>query len=218
MEALRGGLKPASEAASMAESDRKRLLERALALPTASPSDFAGGRRPPHNSRPELLKLIGDTALRTKLVDAHVAEGLQSPKGPQKIASIIRVYPDFDAPPKNGRAGRAVKSRGSGSKTPGERRGLPTVEEMERLIARIRETERTVEGELARQVDERIAALKRTVAGASGEELESAYRELGAALAERRQLAVRLRAEVFRRIEGDGDFGARVHLRWLQRS
>ncbi len=75
----------------MAESDRRRLLERALALPTASPADFAGGRRPPSDAPPEHLKRINDTALRTKLVETHIAEGLQSPKGPKKIASIVRI-------------------------------------------------------------------------------------------------------------------------------
>ena len=85
----------------MAVSDRHRLLERALALPTATPADFQGGRRAPADADAALLKVIDDTAFRTKLVDARVAEGLQSPKGPQKIASIIRLYPNFDAPPRS---------------------------------------------------------------------------------------------------------------------
>ena len=70
----------------MAESDRQRLLERALALPQAAASDFFGGRSAPPGADPALLKIIADTALRTKLLDAKLAEGLQSPKGPQKIA------------------------------------------------------------------------------------------------------------------------------------
>jgi hypothetical protein len=196
----------------MAESDRRRLLERALALPTASPSDFAGGRRPPGDALPEHLKRINDTALRTKLVETHIAEGLQSPKGPQKIASIVRIYPAFDAPPKataNGRKASRPAPRASA------RRGLPTLEEMERLIARVREVEREVAGELAQRVDQQIAALKRTIADSSGDELERAHRELGTALAERRELAARVRGEAFRRIESDGNFSSRVHLRLL---
>jgi hypothetical protein len=196
----------------MAESDRLRLMERALALPTASPADFAGGRRPPGDARPEHLKRINDTALRTKLVETHIAEGLQSPKGPQKIASIVRIYPSFDAPPKGASNGR--KASRPAANTPG-RRGLPTVEEMERLIARIREVERDVAGELAQRVDQQIAALKRTIADSSGEELERAHRELGTALAERRELAARVRGEAFRRVESDGNFSSRVHLRLL---
>jgi len=196
----------------MAESDRLRLLERALALPTASPADFAGGRRPPGDARPEHLKRINDTALRTKLVETHIAEGLQSPKGPQKIASIVRIYPSFDAPPKGASNGRKVSRPAARASA---RRGLPTVEEMERLIARIREVERDVAGELAQRVDQQIAALKRTIADSSGEELERAHRELGAALAERRELAARVRGEAFRRVESDGNFSSRVHLRLL---
>ncbi len=199
----------------MAESDRKRLLERALALPTASPADFAGGRRPPGDADPEHLKRINDTALRTKLVETHIAEGLQSPKGPQKIASIVRIYPAFDAPPRSGGNGRRNARPVASGAIP--RRGLPTVEEMERLIARIREAEREVAGELAQRVDERIATLKRTIADSSGEELERAHRELGVALAERRELASRVRSEAFRRIESDGNFSGRVHLRLLER-
>lgn len=199
----------------MAESDRQRLLERALALPTASPSDFAGGRRPPGDAHPDHLKRINDTALRTKLVETHIAEGLQSPKGPQKIASIVRIYPAFDAPPRSAANGRRNARPAPAGATP--RRGLPTVEEMERLIARIREVEREVAGELAQRVDERIASLKRAIADSSGEDLERAHRELGAALAERRELASHVRGEAFRRIETDGNFSARVHLRLLDR-
>ncbi len=197
----------------MAESDRRRLLERALALPTASPADFAGGRRPPSDALPEHLKRINDTALRTKLVETHIAQGLQSPKGPQKIASIVRIYPAFDAPPRV--AGNGRKNARPAARAP--RRGLPTVEEMERLIARIREAEREVAGELAQRVDERIAILKRSIAASSGEELERAYAELGTALAERRELAAHVRGEAFRRIESDGKVSGRVHLRLLDR-
>ena len=196
----------------MAESDRKRLLERALALPNASETDFYGGRRPPRGADPGLLKIIKDTSLRTKLIDSRIAEGLQSPKGPQKIASILRVYPDFDAPPKAVKNGRATPRPAAP-----ERRGLPSIEDMETLLARLKAVEAEVSHELAAQVDERIARLKATIAGASGDDLEHAYRELGTALDERRRLASQVRAEAFRRVESDTSFGPRVHLRFLAR-
>ena len=137
----------------MAESDRKRLLDRALALPNASEADFFGGRRPPRDADPALLKIINDTSLRTKLIDSRIAEGLQSPKGPQRIASILRVYPAFDAPPKAVKNGRAVPPRAASP----ERRGLPSIEDMEALLARLKAVEAEVSHELAAQVDERIA-------------------------------------------------------------
>jgi hypothetical protein len=196
----------------MAESDRKRLLDRALALPNASEADFFGGRRPPRDADPALLKIIKDTSLRTKLIESRVAEGLQSPKGPQKIASILRVYPAFNAPPKAAKNGRATPRPASP-----ERRGLPSVEDMEALLARLKAVESEVSHELAAQVDERIARLKATLAGASGDALEHAYRELGEALDERRRLASQVRAEAFRRVETDTSFGPRVHLRLLAR-
>ena len=200
----------------MAESDRQRLLSRALALPQASPDDFTGDRTPPDDADPELLKRIDDTSLRTKLVDARIAQGLQSPKGPQRIASIVRVYPDFDAPPRG--TSRAVSNgrpkTASGTPSP---RGLPTVEAMERLIARYREIESAVSGELARSIDERVSQLKRTLAELDGDELEAAYRDLGEALERKRALAAQVRFETFRRIERDTEFAERQFLRLLAR-
>ncbi len=199
----------------MAESDRARLLARALALPQADPSDFFGERRAPTGVDAGLLKRIDDTGLRAKLVDARLAEGLQSPKGPQKIASIVRIYPAFDAP------GRAAKNGRANAPPPkfsaGPERGLPSVEEMERLIGRIRDVEREVGGELSGEVDERIAVLKRSLADLSDGELEAAYRELGEALQQKRALGSHVRVEAFRRIERDPDFPPRTHLRLLRR-
>ncbi|GAC1493125.1 MAG: hypothetical protein NVS1B2_07400 [Vulcanimicrobiaceae bacterium] len=140
----------------MAQSDRQRLLERALALPQAHASDFFGDRRAPHDADPTLLKRIDDTALRTKLVETGIAVGLQSPKGPQKIASILRIYPDFDAPGRTSSGSRAAAAA-----PPQQQRGLPSVDEMEALIGRIREIEGDVAHELSAEVDERVAHLKR---------------------------------------------------------
>ncbi len=199
----------------MAESDRQRLLARALALPQASESDFFGGRRPPEDVDPALLKRIDDTSLRTKLVETRIAEGLQSPKGPQKIASIVRVYPDFDAPsraPSNGRA------KANAAAPAQQTRGLPSVDQMERLLARYREIERDVAAELASDADERIERLKRSLAHLDGPELEAAYRELGAALESKRALAAQIRFETFARIERDTGFAERTFLRLLARA
>jgi hypothetical protein len=200
----------------MAASDRERLLERALALPNAHESEFFGGRRPPAGVDPALVKRIDDPALRAKLVGAHIAEGLQSPKGPQKIASIVRLYPGYDAPP---RAGSGARANGRAKAPPAQsaQRGLPTVDEMERLIARIREVEAAVEHDLAAAVDERIAHLKRALADLDGAELDSAYRELGEALDHKRALASQVRFETFRRVENDLLFEPRVYLRLLAR-
>jgi hypothetical protein len=196
----------------VAERDRQRLLQRALDLPQALESDFFG-RRPPSGVKPELLKRINDTALRTKLVEARLAEGLQSPKGPQKIASIVRIYPAFDAPPRGATNGRIKRS--PVKRTP--ERGLPSLEDMERLVSRVREVETEVERELAAQIDERIDVLKRGIAALSGDELEAAYHQLGEALESKRALAAQIRLEALRRVESDASFAQRAYLRLLRR-
>jgi hypothetical protein len=198
----------------MAEADRRRLLERALALPHAKASDFFGGRKPPADADPDTLRRIDDTSLRTKLVDARLAEGLQSPKGPQRIASIVRIYPDFDAPDRKSSGARANASATNG--TPA-RAGLPSVEEMERLLAHVRELERSVGEELASEIDATIAKLKRAMADLDGDDLDAAYRELGDALERKRAQSAQTRFEVFRRIESDPSFEERAYLRFLRR-
>ena len=198
----------------MAEADRRRLLERALALPPATPADFFGGRRPPADADPDHLRRIDDTSLRTKLVETGLAEGLQSPKGPQRIASILRIYPNFDAPSrKTSNDGLKAVAK---SAPPG-RNGLPSVEEMERLLARVRELEDSVARELAAELDRTIATLKRSIADLDGDDLDTAYRELGDALERKRAQAAQTRFEVFRRIESESDFPERAYLRFLRR-
>ena len=86
----------------------------------------------------------------------------------------------------------------------------------DRLPAR-REVERHVAGELSAEVDERLEHLKRAIADQHGEALEATYRELGAALEQKRALAAHARAEAFRRVEGDQSFAPRVFLRLLAR-
>jgi hypothetical protein len=186
------------------------LRDLALALPSAEPSDSVK-RRPPSDADWDLIKRINDTALRTKLVEARLAEGLQSPKGPQKIASIVRIYPGFDAPPRGSVPERPrAASNGKAKSAPAgiADRRLPTVDEMEALIARIRAVEAEVERRLASQADERIDRLKAALATLNGEALEAAYAELGEALEEKRALA---------RIESDAEFAPRSYLRFLRR-
>ncbi len=201
----------------MAQSDRQRLLDTAYALPPASPHDFAGDRRPPVGADPSLLKRIDNTALRTKLVEARLAEGLQSPKGPQRIASIVRIYPDFDAPARDTNGRR--KGSGKPSAAPTQpARGLPNVGQLERLITRYRDVERDVAAELASEADDRVVRLKRTLGDLDGSELEAAHAELGSALAAKRALESQIRHETFTRIERDGDFAERVFLRFIARA
>jgi hypothetical protein len=198
----------------MAEADRHRLLERALALPLAKASDFFGGRRPPAGADPEHLRRIDDTSLRTKLVDAGLAEGLQSPKGPQRIASILRIYPNFDAPARRATNGRVKRAA---APAPAAKTRLPSIDEMERLLARLRELEAGVARELTSETNDRIALLKHTLSAVEGEDLERTYRELGEALERRRALQSQTRAEVFRRVESDASFPEREYLRFLRR-
>ena len=160
-----------------------------------------------------MLKRIDDTTLRTKLVETGLAEGLQSPKGPQKIASIVRIYPAFDAPRRTSSATRG-KSQTS---APTPQRGLPSVDEMEALIRRIREIEGDVAHELATETDDRVAQLKRSLANLDGDDLDAAYRELGAALERKRALESQVRFETFRRIEADASIPERAYLRLLRR-
>ena len=64
-----------------------------MSLPLARDEDFFGANRRPVGMDPQHLRVINDTALRSRLIMAGIAEGLQSPKGPQRIKSIIRLYP-----------------------------------------------------------------------------------------------------------------------------
>ena len=105
----------------------------ALALPDAQLTDFFGGRRPLGDAHPHHLKVIKDTVLRGCLNGANLAEGLQSPKGPQKIASILRLYPDFNAPSHVAHNGHSDgMSRSATRGTPTQACPTPTVEELKR--------------------------------------------------------------------------------------
>lgn len=191
---------------------RATLWERAIALPAARDRDFFGAHRRPSGVASDHLKIITDTALRTRLIDAGIAEGLQSPKGPQKIPSILRLYPNFDAPPKAPKGPRRAAEPTSRSAY-----GLPTVEELTVLLSRIQAVESEVIEELQAQVNEEIGRLKREIGQLEGDAFERAFRELDRAMAKRKELTVAVREEAFSRIEADPGFAPRKYLRLIAR-
>ena len=188
-----------------------------MALPIADDADFYGRHRKPADVAPEYLRVIKDTALRSRLIMAGMAEGLQSPKGPQKIASILRLYPDFDAPqPARGAGGRPPLPRRTGEPSRSAY-GLPSVEELAALLARIEATEREVSGQLQGRINDDIARLKGLIAALDGDEFERVFRELDAAVRARREMAGQVREEAFKRIEADASFDGRKYLRLISR-
>jgi hypothetical protein len=191
------------------------LWEKAMALPLAQESDFYGTHRRPQGVDPQHLRIIKDTALRSRLIMAGMAEGLQSPKGPQKIASIIRLYADFNAPPpvRGGRGGAPRR----GPEPSRSAYGLPTVEELNRLLSRIATVERTVSTELQGQINNDISRLKGQIATLEGDEFERTFRELEAAVRARREVAGQVREETFKRIEAETAFEPRKYLRLISR-
>ncbi|MFN2461477.1 MAG: hypothetical protein ABR591_12455 [Candidatus Velthaea sp.] len=164
----------------------------------------------------DCLRIINDTSLRSRLIEAGIAEGLQSPKGPQKIPSIVRLYPNFDAPPKtaSGKGGRPARN----AEPARAAFGLPTVEELNTLLSRIHHIEIEVSRELQGKVNGQIERLKREIGALQGDDFERAFRELDRALAERKQVAGRVREEAFRRIEADAGFEPRRYLRLIARA
>jgi hypothetical protein len=197
---------------SATRNARAGLWEKAQELPPASDGDFFGSNRRPPEVDPEYLKIINDTSLRTRLIDSGIAEGLQSPKGPQKIPSIIRLYPNFDAP------GKDAAAR-NGRSTPAARTafGLPTVEELDALLARIHAIEAEVSAELQQRVNADISRLKREIGELEGDEFEHAFHALERALGARKALAGQIREEAFRRIDSEAAFAPRKYLRLIAR-
>ena len=189
-----------------------------MSLPLARDDDFFGNHRRPVALDPQHLRVINDTALRSRLIMAGIAEGLQSPKGPQRIKSIIRLYPDFDAPRPTNKP-RALRSASSSSVAEPARAafGLPSVEELNALLTRIHQTEREVSQELQGQLGGQIERLKKQIATLDGDDFERAFRELETAMRQRRELAGQIREEAFRRIDGDGSFEPRRYLRLVSR-
>ncbi|MEA2689774.1 MAG: hypothetical protein QOJ39_3377 [Candidatus Eremiobacteraeota bacterium] len=186
-------------------------------LPLARDDDFFGPHRRPVGIDPQHLRVISDTALRSRLIMAGIAEGLQSPKGPQRIKSIIRLYPDFDAP-RPGNRPRAVRSAAAPPSEPSRAAfGLPTVEELNALLTRIHQAEREVSQELQGRLNSDIDRLKKQISVLDGDDFERAFRELDQAMRQRRELGTQVREEAFRRIDADGSFEPRRYLRLIAR-
>ena len=186
-----------------------------MSLPLARDEDFFASNRRPVAVDAQHLRVINDTALRSRLIMAGIAEGLQSPKGPQRIKSIIRLYPDFDAPRPTNKP-RTIRGSSSPSE-PARAFGLPTVEELNVLLTRIHQTEREVSQELQGQLGGQIERLKKQIATLEGDDFERAFRELETAMRQRRELAGAIREEAFRRIDGDSSFEPRRYLRLVSR-
>ena len=193
---------------------RASLWEKAMSLPTASDDDFFGSNRRPPGVDPQYLRVINDTALRSRLIMAGIAEGLQSPKGPQRIKSIIRLYPAFDAPRPGNRPRSVARPNHEPARTAF---GLPTVEELNALLNRIQSAEREVSQELQGRVSADIERIKREIGRLEGDDFERAFRELDTLMRQRRELASQVREEAFRRIDADGDFEPRRYLRLIAR-
>ncbi len=200
-------------------SARASLWEKALSLPVARDEDFFGNNERPAGIDPEHVRVISDTALRSRLIMAGIAEGLQSPKGPQRIKSIIRLYPAFDAPRPGGSKPRSIRAAAAAPPQPTSRAayGLPTVEELNALLARIGQAEREVSQELQGRVSSDIDRLKKQIGTLEGDAFERAFRELETAMRQRRELAGQVREEAFRRVEADSSFEPRRYLRLLSR-
>jgi hypothetical protein len=198
-------------------SARASLWEKAMSLPTARDEDFFGANRRPVGIDPQYVRVISDTALRSRLIMAGIAEGLQSPKGPQRIKSIIRLYPDFDAPRPTNKP-RPVRAAATAPSEPSRAAfGLPTVEELNALLTRIQHAEREVSQELQGRLVGDIDRLKKQIATLDGDDFERAFRELDNAMRQRRELGTQVREEAFRRIDADGSFEPRRYLRLIAR-
>lgn len=184
----------------------------------ARDEDFFGNHRRPVGVDPQHIRVINDTALRSRLIMAGIAEGLQSPKGPQRIKSIIRLYPGFDAPRPTNKP-RPVRATVAATNHEPARTafGLPTVEELNALLTRIQHTEREVSQELQGQLGGQIDRLKKQIATLDGDDFERAFRELESAMRQRRELAGQIREEAFRRIDADASFEPRRYLRLVSR-
>jgi len=187
-----------------------------MKLPLARDEDFFGSHRRPVGIDGQYLRVINDTALRSRLIMGGIAEGLQSPKGPQRIKSIIRLYPDFDAPRPTNRP-RSIRAAAPPPEPSRAAFGLPTVEELNALLNRIQQTEREVSQEMQGRLTGDIERLKRQIATLDGDEFERAFRELDNAMRQRRELATQIREEAFRRVDADGGFGPRRYLRLISR-
>ncbi|HTJ27762.1 MAG TPA: hypothetical protein VMA36_16520 [Candidatus Limnocylindria bacterium] len=187
-----------------------------MSLPVAGDDDFFGSNRPPAGVDPQHLRVINDTALRSRLIMAGIAEGLQSPKGPQRIKSIIRLYPAFDAP-RPGSKPRPPRAAVGTSEPARTAYGLPTVEELNALLNRVQQAEREVSRELQGRLNGDIDRLKKQIGSLEGDAFERTFRELESLMHQRRELASQVRDEAFRRVGSDAALEERKYLRLISR-
>lgn len=187
-----------------------------MSLPLAGDEDFFGSNRPPVGIDSQYLRVINDTALRSRLIMAGIAEGLQSPKGPQRIKSIIRLYPAFDAP-RPGSKPRPIRSAAATGEPARGAFGLPTVEELNALLNRVQQAEREVSKELQGRLNGDIDRLKKQIGTLEGDAFERAFRELESLMHQRRELSGQIREEAFRRVSSDSNFEPRKYLRLISR-
>ena len=188
-----------------------------MSLPLARDEDFFGANRRPVAIDPQHLRVINDTALRSRFVMAGSDSGLQSLIDPQRIKTDIRLSPAFDAP-RPGTKPRAVRAAAAPAHEPARAAfGLPTVEELNALLGRIQQIERDVSRELHGRISGDIDRLKKQIATVEGDDFERAFRELETAMRQRRELAGQIREEAFRRIDADGSFEPRRYLRLIAR-
>lgn len=205
----------------MREKTIERLRAEAMSLPVATSHDFASWTPYPVSADPNLLRVIKDTAFRSKLITNGYAVGIQSPKGPQKCASIILLYPNGDAPareikhraPRRGRSIEASKSRLMFGRAG---QNLPTIEDMEKICERVRSLEQTLSVEVVQAADRRVEELQKAIGVASASDISHLYHELGSILEARRNHNGVLRAEVFKRLAADQGFPLRSYLSMLR--
>ena len=189
-----------------------------MSLPLARDDDFFGNHRRPVALDPQHLRVINDTALRSRLIMAGIAEGLQSPKGPQRIKSIIRLIPISTprAPPTNRVRFAVLPPR----RTSRSRRARvrAAVGRRAQRVAHAHPPNRTgSQPRTARAVRRQIDRLKKQISTLDGDDFERAFRELETAMRQRRELAGQIREEAFRRIDGDASFEPRRYLRLISR-
>jgi hypothetical protein len=196
-------------------SSRTKLWEMALELTLALVDEFVAPVRPPVGVDAQQLRVSSDPAVRTRLLNAGVAEILQSPRGRQRIKWILRLYPAFNAPR---RVKRGIRPGRTAAVAAGAVLGLPTVEDLNALVARILHVEGEVSAELEGRVNADISRLKKRIGVLDGDDFEVAYRELETAVRQRRQLAVEVREEAFRRVDADGSFEAGRFLSLIARA
>jgi hypothetical protein len=186
------------------------LLKQAEALPDATAENYVDGRTAPVDVPSHLLKVITDSKLRSKLIRARLAQGVQSPKGPQKIASILQIFPHGDAPELL-RVARSSKGKNLSTR----RSKLPSVIQMRTLLTRVEAVSGHVAREAGIALEQEILDLQRQIAEAAPESLEQLSGSLSSAISRRNDNSAQIIREARKQIQADDSFPERVYLRFL---